>query len=93
METSFLDLRCKEVVNIVDGRRLGHILDVVISLPNAYVLGIVVPGEQSFWNILKPCEPLFIPWQQVTKIGEDTILVEITNSCQTKPFILNNKKS
>lgn len=93
METSFLDLRCKEVVNIVDGRRLGHILDVVISLSNAYVLGIVVPGEQSFWNILKPCDPLFIPWQQVTKIGEDTILVEITNSCQTRPFILNNKKS
>lgn len=94
METSFLELRCKEVVNIIDGRRLGHIIDIVISLPNAVVMGIVVPGEQSFWNVLKPCEPLFIPWQQITKIGEDTILVEITDSCLTqRPYILSKKKT
>ena len=94
METSFLDLRCKEVVNLIDGRRLGHIIDVIIALPESCVLGIVVPGEQSFWNVLKPCEPLFIPWQQITKIGEDAILVEITDtSCTPRPQILNKKKS
>lgn len=92
METSFLDLRCKEVINIIDGKKLGHIIDIAISVPNACVLGIVVPGEQSFWNILKPCEPIFIPWNQIRKIGEDTIFVEITPACKPFPFILGNKK-
>lgn len=92
METSFLDLRCKEVVNIVDGRRLGHVIDIVISLQTTCVLGIVVPGEQSFWNIIKPCDPLFIPWCQIVKIGEDTILIEISDSCKPHPFVLTNKK-
>ncbi len=85
METTFLELRCKEVVNIVDGRKLGHIIDMVVQLPSACVLGIVVPGDQCFWNILKPCEPLFIPWQQITKIGEDTIFVELVTNCRSTP--------
>ena len=92
METSFLDLRCKEVINIVDGRRLGHIIDVAISLPTSQVVGILVPGEQSFWNILRPCDPIFIPWCQITKIGEDTIFVELNCNCAPHPFILGNKK-
>lgn len=92
METSFLDLRCKEVVNLSDGRRLGHIIDIAISVANACVIGILVPGEQSFWNILRPCDPIFIPWNQVAKIGEDTIFVELNPSCQPFPFILGNKK-
>lgn len=94
METSFLELRCKEVINIVDGRRLGHITDVVFSLPNAYVLGIIVPGgNQSLWNVFKQADSLFIPWQQIIKIGEDSILVEIANNAyQPNNFILGNKK-
>lgn len=92
METSFLDLRCKEVVNLVDGRKLGHIVDIAISAANACVLGILVPGEQSFWNIIKPCDPIFIPWCQICKIGEDTIFVELTPDCKPRPFILGNKK-
>ncbi len=94
METSFLELRCKEVINIVDGRRLGHITDIVFSLPNAYILGVIVPGgNQSLWNILKANDSLFISWQQIIKIGEDSILVEIANNGYTpNNFILGNKK-
>ena len=51
METSYLELRCKEVVNVVDGRKLGHIVDVVFDLANGCLLGLVVPGEKSFWNV------------------------------------------
>lgn len=94
METSFLELRCKEVINIVDGRRLGHITDIVFSLPNAYVMGIIVPGgNQCLWNVFKSGDSLFIPWQQIIKIGEDSILVEIANNAyQPNNFILGNKK-
>lgn len=77
MESSFLDLRCKEVINIVDGTRLGHIVDVVISLANGQISGIVVPGNKSILGFLKGGNDLFIPYSQICKIGEDTILVEL----------------
>ena len=53
MDTSYLELRCKEVVNLVDGKTLGHIVDVVFNLASGCVLGIVVPGEKSFGTSLK----------------------------------------
>lgn len=77
LETSFLELRCKEVINVVDGRRLGHIIDIVIELNSGRVQGFVVPGDKSFWNVFKSGNEIFIPYSQVCKIGEDSILVEI----------------
>ena len=76
-ECSFLELRCKEVVNVVDGKRLGHITDVVFDLQTAKITGLVVPGNKSFWNVFKNGTELFIPFTQICKIGEDTILVEL----------------
>ncbi len=90
METSFLELRCKEVINVVDGRRLGHIIDIVIELNSGRVMGFVVPGDRSFWNVFKSGQELFIPYSQICKIGEDSILVEIFSPV---PSIQNEKIS
>ncbi len=91
MESSFLELRCKEVVNVVDGRKLGHIVDMVFDLNTARVCGIVVPGEKTFWNVFKSTSQLFIPFECICKIGEDAILVELrgTNTPQN-PYILSH---
>ncbi len=96
MDTSFLELRCKEVVNIVDGRRLGHIVDVVFNLENGCLLGIVVPGEKNFWNVFKSGMELFIALPQIVKIGEDAVLVELfANSNPNPPYIMgaNTRKT
>jgi YlmC/YmxH family sporulation protein len=77
LTSSFLELRCKEVVNVVDGRRLGHIVDIVFDLPTGQVSGLVVPGDKNFWNVFKSGGELFIPYTQICKIGDDTILVEL----------------
>ena len=79
METSFCELKAKEVVNIVDGKRLGHITDHVFETHCGKILGLVVPGEKSGWNIFKSVEDIFIPYQNICKIGYDTILVELYN--------------
>ena len=79
METSFCELKAKEVVNIVDGKRLGHITDLVFETNCGKILGLVVPGEKSGWNIFKSVEDIFIPYQNICKIGYDTILVELYN--------------
>ena len=94
MESSFLELRCKEVVNVVDGRRLGHIVDIVFDLQTARILGLVVPGEKSFWNVFRNGSQLFIPFSCVCKIGDDTILVELHSSSQPQnPYILSSPKN
>ncbi|MBE7076160.1 MAG: YlmC/YmxH family sporulation protein [Clostridiales bacterium] len=93
METSFLELRCKEVVNIVDGRRLGHIVDIVFDLQTGCVQGIVVPGEKNFWNVFKSGMELFIPLSQIVRVGEDAILVELfANQNQTCMLGIGKKK-
>lgn len=77
MESSFLELRCKEVVNVLDGRKLGHIVDIIFDLATARILGILVPGEKTGWNVFKTANQLFIPFGCIVKIGEDAILVEV----------------
>lgn len=89
METSFLELRCKEVVNVVDGRRLGHIVDVIFNLENGCLQGIVVPGERNFWNVFKSGMELFIPLSQIVKVGEDAVLVELfANANPNPPYLM-----
>lgn len=77
MDFSFLDIRCKEVVNIVDGRCLGHITDIIFNMQTCAIMGFVVPASTNFWNVFKSAAEIFIPLSQIRKIGDDTILVEL----------------
>lgn len=74
METSYGELKRKEAVNLLDGKRLGRVTDVVFTWPECRVLGIVVPGNKGFhWGKAD----LFIDMRCIKKIGIDVILVEI----------------
>lgn len=74
------ELREKEVININDGRRLGYVCDVEVSLCKGEIEAIVVPGRMKFINFSKK-DDLVIPWCKVCVIG-DVILVDI--SCDDK---------
>lgn len=75
-ELSFCELRSKQVVNVLDGKVLGRICDVIFSRQSARVLGFMVPGEGSF-SLFKRKGDVFIPFERVCKIGVDVVLVEI----------------
>ena len=78
METSFLELKSKQVVNTVDGKCLGHITDVIFDVETARALGFIVPQPcQGFWEMFRGGRELFIPFNCVCKIGVDVILVDI----------------
>ena len=77
MEVSFSDLKCKEVINVVDGKRLGCVIDVIFHSCNGKILGFIVPGAKKGFNLFKPCENIFIPYNNICKIGIDVILVEL----------------
>ena len=78
METSFLELKSKQVINTVDGKCLGHITDIIFDVGSACTLGFVVPQPgEGFWGLFKSCKELFIPFNCVCKIGVDVVLVEL----------------
>ena len=75
-EISFCELRTKQVINIIDGKVLGRICDVVFSRTSSKVLGFVVPGANSF-SIFRKKSDMFIPFERICKIGCDVVLVEL----------------
>lgn len=74
--SSTSDLKMKEVVNILDGRRLGTITDIEIDIDKGSLTAIVVPGPGKFLGFFGRNEDIVIPWNKIHKIGIDVILVE-----------------
>ena len=87
METTFLELKCKQVINVVDGKTLGKIIDIVVDIKTCKVLGLIVPSPSSGWlSCFKSGKEIFIPFDCVCKIGIDVILVELyINNNHAKP--------
>ena len=77
MGTRVTDLRCKEVINVTDGLRLGFVSDVEILLPEGKVLALVVPGPCRFFGLFGRKDDFVIPWNCIRRIGSDIILVEL----------------
>jgi len=74
MDITFGELKSKEVINTLNGKRLGRICDMVISCHTCKVTGLVVPNDR---RLFKAREDIFIPWRNIVKIGDDCILVRI----------------
>ena len=74
---SFCELRRKEVINLRDGARLGAGCDLEVDLCSGTVCSIVVPGPPRFFGILRSDEELVIPYDRISKIGDDVILVDV----------------
>ncbi|NLT95490.1 MAG: YlmC/YmxH family sporulation protein [Clostridia bacterium] len=70
------DLQEREIVNIVDGRRLGPIKDIDIDIETGKITAIILPGEGKFLNIFGRREDYIVPWEKIVRIGVDVILVE-----------------
>ncbi len=72
------ELRMKDVINVVDGRRLGLIGDLELDLEKGRVTSVVVPGISRFLGLFGRDRDTVIEWEQIQKIGQDVILVEMS---------------
>lgn len=77
MGMRIVDLRCKEVVNVCDGQRMGFVSDVEVKMPEGQVAALVVPGPCRFLGLFGRKDDFVIPWSCIRRVGEDIILVEI----------------
>lgn len=71
----YCELRRKEVVNIIDGRSLGYISDLVFECATGCIKAIVLPCGAGIAGFFKSKEYI-IPWKNIVKIGDDVILIE-----------------
>ena len=80
------ELRLHDVINVIDGRRLGMIRDIDIDVETGRVRSIILPGNNRVFNLFAKSEEVIIPWEKIVKIGVDVILVEYsaTNQLQQK---------
>ena len=73
----FSELKCKDVINVRDCKKLGHVCDLEFDECNGCICKIMVPGCNQWLSFLR-CEPnIVIPYKDIRQIGPDIILVDI----------------
>ena len=75
MHCRVVDLRCKEVINIHNGHRLGFVCDVLINVATGQVVALIVPGPCRFFGVFGREDDIVIPWECIKRIGDDLILI------------------
>lgn len=71
------DLRARDVINVLDGKKLGNIIDIDLDLDNGKVVALVLPGRTKGFSIFSRREEVTVPWNKIVRIGRDVILVEV----------------
>lgn len=79
------ELKVRDVINIVDGKRLGVMSDLEVDLEQGRITAIVVPGPGRVLGIFGRERDYVIPWENIYRIGEDVILVELATGFPTRP--------
>ena len=69
------ELRCKEVINVRDGIKLGYVDDVEIDGCSAAVVSVVIFGKSRFFGLFGREDDIVIPWDDIKVIGSETVLV------------------
>lgn len=73
----FSELKCKDVINIKDCKKLGRICDLEFDECKGCICKVMVPGSSKALCFLR-CEPeISICWKDIRQIGPDIILVDI----------------
>ncbi len=68
-------LRCKEVISITDGCRIGYVDDIEIDTDTGKVVSVIVPSHRKFLFFFSRTV-YSIPWDSIRKVGDETVLVE-----------------
>ena len=76
MDCRFSDLRCREVINISTGTRLGYVNDALVDLKDGRIAALIVPGPARFLGLFGREDDYILPWPCITRIGPDIILVD-----------------
>ena len=69
------DLQNKNVINVLDGKNIGTIIDIEVD-DSGQTINLFVEKHKFLISSLTSSKELSIKWEQIEKIGEDVILVK-----------------
>lgn len=69
------DLQSKDVVNVVDGSKLGKITDLEIEASSGKIISVIVQPYTRMINFFSNSNQVIIPWNQIIKIGGEVVIV------------------
>ena len=72
----FSDYRCREVINIRTGTRMGFVCDAEFQYPEGRISALIVPGKCRYLGLFGREDDYILPWECVSRVGPDVILVE-----------------
>ncbi|HHW54165.1 MAG: YlmC/YmxH family sporulation protein [bacterium] len=78
------DLKMREVINVLDGKRMGVINDIDVDIEEGRIKALIVPGTPRLLGLFGKNDDLVIPWERIKKIGVDVILVEVFTTTEPK---------
>jgi len=78
------DFQTKDVINIIDGKKLGQVSDVELDMKQGRIESIVVPNYSKFMGLFGGGSELIIPWRNIVKIGADVVLVKMEEMKQAR---------
>ena len=70
------ELQNKTVINVIDGKNIGSIIDLEIN-DDGTASGLIVEKYKFLISSFSSKKEIIIKWDQIKKIGEDVILVNI----------------
>lgn len=74
------DLQNKDIVNMIDGRKIGNIIDAQFNIDSGVIEKLIIEPTKSLFS-LKNSE-LEIRFSEIRKIGADVILIEYLDKRQ-----------
>ncbi len=71
------ELQHKDVVYLENGKVIGKIIDVIVS-DDGLIKSLIVEKYKFLLSLFTTNAEIEIPWQNISKMGEDVILVTFT---------------
>ena len=72
------DIEEKDVINVVTGERIGFVSSLRIDTNSGQIIAITVQPSMKFVSFFSKDEAsVVVPWNQILKIGEDVIIVNV----------------
>ena len=78
----FSEFRYKEVISVKTGSRLGYVCDAEFQSPEGRITALIVPGKARYFGMFGREEDYILPWECISRVGDDIILVESDHGIQ-----------
>ncbi len=78
------ELKCKEIINIRSGKKMGYADDIEFDSCTAKICKLVICGKCRFFGLFGREDDFAVCWSDIEVIGEDTILVSCDFPSSTK---------